>query len=211
MWPRISRTTNQQFSHCSRESVSTGINKSCLTDALDIALELEVYDEYSFVATVANNDYTRSSAAAGLVVDASSLNLDHLPAGCQDSTATEIECSIGTLAPGETQAFSFQLANAMMPGSTMLARLQPYGFYDVVGENNLAQLTVGQDGSGNTTWAVQTQNPSTTMGGSEPTANLDDVASGGAGVAWWLLVGGLLPQVLVRAMFAMLPPQTLRG
>ena len=200
MWPRISQTTEQNFSSCSSSAVSTGIDKSCMQNTLDLSLHLESDGHGRILAQVSNLDSMRTAPAAILSVDVATVDLAQVPNGCEQSSGTDLRCQIPALRAGEAADTVFNLATTPVPSSAMLARVEPVGFSDVLEDNNLAQLNLTTTETGDLVWqdgvvdsdvdnlvALNSAAADSTAGGS--------AASGGGGALLWLLAGGIVHRI----------------
>lgn len=198
MWPRISSTTRQSFSACSTQSVTHGIDKSCLQEALDLSLDLETSQDGSFTASVTNNDSVRTADGASLVLDVATLDLALLPEGCVDASTGEIVCSTRSLQPGESHSFNFYLSETGSSDISLLARIEPNGFFDVVEHNNQARLDLDFTDDGTAVWSTVAEDTTSdttgpignTVQNQEP-ASGGAAASGGGGGSFWLLASSL--------------------
>lgn len=203
MWPRISRTTNQAFSGCSVNSVSAGVAKSCVLNTIDLSLNMQPLGDSGFAAVVTNNDSSSTAHNASLVLQTAAVDLNRLPAGCVESAAGELLCELNKLPPGGSTQIEFSLAAAVAADS-LLARIDAGGSeYDVVTENNQAQLSLeGSVGAGSQIAAntsIQSDAASAASGSSDSDAS-GNSGGGGGSADWWLLVSAMLYGFVIRAL-----------
>lgn len=148
MWPYISAGTSQHFSSCTVETVQRALARSCHAEVIDLELALAVDNENTVRATVTNTDLVRANPAATLAID--------LPEGghattvqgdctANDTTATinntlgsNIDCNVGTLAPGDESVMIFQLDTTFT--DELFANVEPEHFVDVVRSNNTSRV-----------------------------------------------------------------------
>jgi len=216
MWPRISGTTNQQFSNCSRTSVSAGVNKTCLLDTIDLSLDVQPLGAAGFTAIVTNNDFKSTAHGANLVVESAAIDLNVLPPQCAENSVGEVVCGLQQLSPGDSAAVDFTVRTAGGQGS-LLARIAAGAYHDVITENDQAQLLIdpetGQLGGWQHTIAEDAPLGQGDSGGNnnqdDPSGQTDTDAlgtgagssTGGGGGAsdWWLLFSALVSGVMLRS------------
>jgi len=214
MWPRISGSTTQSFSNCSHSSVSQGISKSCLLNTIDVSLDVQHSSDSSVVASLTNNDVTGVAHRVNLVIEATAVDLNALPAGCVENSSAELMCSVDRLSPGETVEFNFTFGAQNSPDSSFIAWIEPGDYYDVVALNDQATLRLNVDGVAAvedvfTAASMPEDSRDLTIAGnlvstandSDATAPLPGTEGGAGSVDWWLLASGLISGFWVRAAF----------
>ncbi len=179
MWPHISARTNTEFSSCSNTSVSNARTKSCLIDAVDLALQMN-----GGVETV-NFDLSNLDSAvainAKLTVDTTVASLLDWPAGCHRVTPTSGECVINGLGPGEQRSIAIDVINSSAASDAVVsAHLAPVGTQDFSPFNNQVSFVVGTGVSISPIADTQTYTPPATT----PAA-----AKGSVSVYWLVLMG----------------------
>ncbi len=205
MWPRISQTTNQAFSGCSVNSVSAGVAKSCVLNTIDLSLDVQALGNTGFAAVITNNDASSTAHNASLVLETAAVDLNQLPSGCVEGAAGELLCELNQLPPGSSTQIEFSLAAAAAADS-LLARVDAGNGYDVVMENNQAQLSLDlQNGGVATLQQTAAQNTSiqsdATVSTADSDASADTQSSGGGGSAdWWILLSAMLSGFVIRAL-----------
>jgi outer membrane protein assembly factor BamD (BamD/ComL family) len=179
MWPHISARTNTEFSSCSNASVSNARTKSCLIDAVDLALQMNGgVDAVNF--ELSNLD-SAVAMNAKLSIDTTVASLFNWPAGCQRITPTSGECIINQLGPGEQRSISIDVMNADAASDAVVsAQLSPIGTQDFSPFNNQVSFVVGTGTSVSPVADVQTYIPQNRT----PAA-----AKGSASIYWVLLLG----------------------
>ncbi len=204
MWPRISHTTNQNFSNCSRHTVSAGVAKSCILNTIDLSLDVQPLGSAGFAVVVSNNDARSTAHNASLVLETTAVDLNLLPPACSEGTAGELLCELEQVRPGDSTRIEFSLAAATANGS-ITARVNAGNHYDVVSENNQAQVSLDrQDGVND--WQVASIEPAGTVQSdvgllaTNSDADGSGGTSGGAGSSdWWLLLSTFVSGLLFRA------------
>jgi len=146
MWPHISSRTNVEFSSCSQTSLSGARSKSCLVDAVDMALG--AHSAHSGVRfELANLDSTVAMDAT-LVIEVSEAGLIGLPAGCNAMSPTSAQCAVSALQPGETRDVVVPINDARNHADAVVtAQLSPVGTQDFTPANNVATYSVGEQSS----------------------------------------------------------------
>ena len=140
MWPYISSGTSQQFSSCTVETVKRRLKNSCHAEAIDLELALSVDAGNTVQATVRNTDTLRATPAATLAIDLpEGGTATTLQGNCDHNVTDEIECTIGTLAPGADSVIVFQLNTDVT--DELLASVEPNEYVDVLQHNNSGSIT----------------------------------------------------------------------
>jgi len=140
MWPYISSGTSQQFSRCTVETVKRKLINSCHAEAIDLELALSVDSSNTVQATIRNTDTLRATPAATLAIDLpEGGTATTLQGNCDHNLADEIECSIGTIAPGADSVVVFQLNTEVT--DELLASVEPDEYIDVLQHNNTGSIT----------------------------------------------------------------------
>jgi len=205
MWPRISKTTTQGFSNCSQNSVTSGIGKSCLLDTIDVSLNIQPIHNGVVRASLTNNDVRATAFNANLIVEATAIDLNQLPAACSESSPAELLCKVSSISPGESVEFDFSFGSAAT--STLVARVEAGGYYDVTATNDQARLTLdaatGAVVAGQTALSEDTQASNVLVPDSSDLDASDGNAAsstgGGGATDLWLLVGTVLSGLWLRS------------
>ena len=204
MWPRISKTTTQGFSNCSQNSVTSGIGKSCLLNTIDVSLDIQPLQNGVVRASLTNNDVRSTAHNASLVVEATAVDLNQLPAGCFESSPAELLCKVSSISPGESVEFDFGVGS--FGNSTLVARVEAGGYYDVTSTNDQARLTL--DAATGAVVAQQNSLSEDTQANTilvadssdlDASGNGDAVSGGGGAADLWLLVGTVLSGLWLRS------------
>lgn len=175
MWPRLSDSTKSTFSNCSKDSVSdlVGINGNCLIEALDLGVSLDISED-TITVSVVNLDETRSTSGAQVIINSEKLSDASYPARCQ-LTGTQLNCDIGTLAPGAMQQTRIDLTSTMSDEDIVTATARPIGFMDVVTGNN----SVSNDINGNAIYFSNAGVNNNSTSGSSGSGTTDKAAATG--------------------------------
>ena len=205
MWPRISKTTTQGFSNCSQNSVTSGIGKSCLLDTIDVSLDIQPLHNGAVRASLTNNDVMSTAHNASLIVEATAMDLNQLPAGCFESSPAELLCKVSSISPGESVEFDFRVG--LSSDSTLVARVEAGGYYDVTATNDQARLTLdaatGAVASSQNTLSEDTQANNVLVLDSldtDASAGAASTSAGGGGATdLWFLVGTVLSGLWLRS------------
>ena len=152
MWPNISSRTRATFSECSEQQVLESRAKTCLINAIDLALLIHA-DAGGVRFEMINTD-TRNTVDATLIVETSDANLLQWPAGCQPLTPTSAQCAISRLAAQEHRFISMPVASAHSSAVTTTAaiatlvtgHLSVSVFRDIDEINNVASASLDGDG-----------------------------------------------------------------
>ncbi len=148
MWPHISSRTNVEFSTCSQTSLAGARSKSCLVDAIDMALGAYSADG-GIRFELANLDSSVAKDAT-LVIEVSEAGLIGLPAGCNAMSPTSAQCAINQLQAGERRDVIVSINDAQNHADAVVtAQLSPTGTQDFTPENNVATYSVGEQSSTN--------------------------------------------------------------
>lgn len=204
MWPRISQTTNQAFSACSRNTVSAGVAKSCILNTIDLSLDVQPLGSSGFAVVVSNNDASNTAHNATVVMETTAIDLNLLPPACTEGTAGELLCELERVAPGGSTRIEFSLAAANGSGS-LTARVDAGNLYDVVAENNQAQISLDPQNGGVSDWQSTTATAASVQSDvglmpvdSDASAGTGGTAGGGGSSDWWLLLSTLVSGLLFR-------------
>lgn len=142
MWPHISSRTQIEFSNCSVNMLEAARSKTCLIDAIDLAIDANGSD--------AGVDLELSNLDSTVVVDAtlsvetSSADLLDWPAGCNRVSPTSANCAVGTMAAGEKRVVFFPLNTGVQSSNAFVtAKLTPVGTQDFTPANNVATYSFG--------------------------------------------------------------------
>ena len=204
MWPRISGTTNQSFSACSRNTVSAGVAKSCILSTIDLSLDVQPLGSSGVAVVVSNNDARSTAHNASVVLETTAVDLDLLPPSCVEGTVGELLCQLERVGPGDSTRIEFTLAAANAQGS-LTARVTAGNLYDVVAENNQAQVSLDLQNGGLTEWQGTTAQQAASVQSDVGLISADSDASGsgtsggGGSSDWWLILSTLVSGLLFRA------------
>ena len=176
MWPHISATTSTDFSQCSRQSVVTTRSKSCLLNAVDLALDVRTVNEG--VEFTARNLDAGIGVNATLVIETSEPALLVWPAGCQALTPTSAQCDISYLSAGEAHIITVSFSAAGHSDGIVTGHLLAISEQDITLNNNVATASLGAMTSGNHL-PLSIEAATTLNSGPENTS-----ASGAVGVSW---------------------------
>ncbi len=178
MWPNISAATTTQFSSCSEQMLSGARAKSCLVNAIDVALSVTGGSDY-IVFTTRNSDAALVTDAT-LSIETSMQGLVEWPAGCRSITPTSAQCVIGSLQPGEQREMSLVVNAELSQNAVITAQLQPSGTQDFEPSNNTVVYDLDSQSANSSVLLSATQHDDSSPNVSQPAA-----ASGGVGFAFF--------------------------
>jgi len=146
MWPHISTRTQIEFSDCSLNMLSGARAKSCLVDAVDLALVSR--DTSSGVEFELSNLDSSVTVDATLSIETSHPGLIALPTGCSNVSPTSANCAVSQMVAGETRSMLFEVADMSQANDGIItAQLTPVGTQDFTPTNNSVSYSIATQSS----------------------------------------------------------------
>lgn len=175
MFSHISSLTTNEFSSCSIDAINKRLNQSaCHLDAIDLSLTLSKNGDTSIIALITNTDAQRAFPSAKFSLQLKNASIAAAPASCEINSTTELECTIPTTYPGESQSLEIELRYHETLENTLDASLEATGFIDIKTVNNKAQIVVpAQATTDNPPISIANNDDNTTTGSADP-ADADD-------------------------------------
>ncbi|MFK7994139.1 MAG: M12 family metallo-peptidase [Granulosicoccus sp.] len=193
MWPNISERTKTTFSSCSRQSVVTAKEKSCLKNTVDLTVSAGTTGS-SVSFSVFNAD-SALTLDAQLVVETSAPDQLRWPAGCRAQTPTSANCRLSALGPRENRVLDFTVTQAFQnTDAPVTAQVSPVNALELQLANNMATVSlIGGSSSEHLTIAT------------EPAGytSLPNAEQSGTPVAGAATSGGSLSRLVLYVMFVL--------
>jgi len=138
MWPYLSSNSGRTFSSCSRQSIGATMtaNNSCYLDAMDLSLTLDNIDEKSVQITVTNEEYQRTTVDGLITLTGPDLANASSSHNCKPIGSDTLECRMGSLAPMQSQDFSFNFKTMLSDTAQVTATVDGISFVDAIVNNN---------------------------------------------------------------------------
>jgi len=136
MAPRISAKTETEMTLCSQNSITQSIQRSCLIDAVDLALQVRL--DGNTVALQVHNSDSSHTVNAKMVVEVDNEGGVSWPAECELLTPTSAQCSIAAIAPQTHYTVSIPFSSVVTPRLT--AQVLSIGAIDPTPANNVVSL-----------------------------------------------------------------------
>ena len=169
MWPHISSRTQVEFSDCSQVSLAGARAKSCLVDAVDLALNANgTSGGVQFDLTNLDSAVT---VDASLTIETSAPGLVAFPAGCNSLTPTSAQCAISKMMAGEQRSLFMEVEDMQLVNDAVVtAQLSPVGTQDFMLENNVATYAIGTQSGSSAPLIIASNTSQSTTGTGDPAA-----------------------------------------
>ena len=143
MFSAINSNTTREFSSCSSDAIQTRLQQNtCYTDVINMGVDITQIESNQVLATVTNLDTSRAFPSATLYLDLINATVAEAPALCELDGPSKLICGIPATFAGDQHDLAVKLRQAPEEERTISMRLEPNGFFDLVDQNNSAELVL---------------------------------------------------------------------